>query len=674
MSKFFSLSEAIYSITIILIFVLIGAVFVHNFASINADIGRHIKLGEIIWQTKEVPKTNLLSYTAPDFPFINHHWLSEVVFYGVYSLGGDWISGLKALILFKATVLLATYLFLFLIIKKYNIFVIVLSLLVSIFVFSARTETRPEIFSYLIFAVYLFVIYRIRELSRSDLKNPQGRTFNWLWILPILQLFWVNLHIYFIIGPIIYLLFLIEKFLVSKKISFKYVFIGIAVLLANLVNPNFIDGALYPLKVFNSYGYSVVENMPLFYLSKYYGYWTPQDKLFLTFFFIFAGSFLFWLKSQLLFLKQKRSLTFLLAIQKRTFDLLLAIMTVILSFKMQRNIPLYALALWPIMAENLNYEWKITNKLKEIFRFIIILILIGTIYLVVSNRFYDYFGSAKMFGLGVSKSVQDGTDFVKRNNIQGSVFNNFDIGSYLVWQLFPDQKVFVDGRPEAYPPEFFEQVYKPMHRDEKKWQEMVGKYGINYVFFAHTDLTEWAEEFLTRIFKDENWPLVFLNDSIVILLKNTETNRAVIEKYKITEQNIKEMLPQMLEKLDKNDGNAFINYGSVLYRLRWFDNSVTIFESLIMNQPDNPYGYQGAGYAYGGIKDIKAQRKAAENLRKAIDLGLETFNNYLALGITHINIGDLFTAEENIKKALEIDPNHKKAIEILEIVKAKKKL
>ena len=37
---------------IILFFMLVLSFFIHNFASINQDIGRHLKLGEIIWQEK----------------------------------------------------------------------------------------------------------------------------------------------------------------------------------------------------------------------------------------------------------------------------------------------------------------------------------------------------------------------------------------------------------------------------------------------------------------------------------------------------------------------------------------------------------------------------------------------------------------------------------------------
>ncbi len=98
-------------VIIALIFILAGVLFFHSLTSINADIGRHIKLGEIIWQTGTVPKVNLLSFTAPDYPFINHHWLSEVIFYKVYSLGSNWMSGLKAVMFLKVIVLLATYFF-----------------------------------------------------------------------------------------------------------------------------------------------------------------------------------------------------------------------------------------------------------------------------------------------------------------------------------------------------------------------------------------------------------------------------------------------------------------------------------------------------------------------------------------------------------------------------------
>ena len=115
-------------------------------------------------------------------------------------------------------------------------------------------------------------------------------SFFWLCFLPILQFFWVNLHIYFILGPIIYLFFLIDE-MVRKKVWKLKIGIFISIILANFANPNFIAGALYPLKVLGSYGYSVAENSSLFFLAEYFGRWSPQDKLFLMALFIVVGSF-----------------------------------------------------------------------------------------------------------------------------------------------------------------------------------------------------------------------------------------------------------------------------------------------------------------------------------------------------------------------------------------------
>ena len=44
--------------------------------------------------------------------------------------------------------------------------------------------------------------------------------------------------------------------------------------------------------------------------------------------------------------------------------------------------------------------------------------------------------------------INASADFFKTENIKGSIFNNYDIGGYLIFNLFPNQKLFVDNRPE----------------------------------------------------------------------------------------------------------------------------------------------------------------------------------------------------------------------------------
>src|SRR5438034_918148 len=69
--------------------------------SFNQDLGIHLKLGEIIWKTHHIPTSNLFSYTNPDFPFINHHWLFEILAY-ISSI----TIGFEALLVVKIIILL----------------------------------------------------------------------------------------------------------------------------------------------------------------------------------------------------------------------------------------------------------------------------------------------------------------------------------------------------------------------------------------------------------------------------------------------------------------------------------------------------------------------------------------------------------------------------------------
>ena len=63
-------------------------------------------------------------------------------------------------------------------------------------------------------------------------------------------------------------------------------------------------------------------------------------------------------------------------------------------------------------------------------------------------------------GLGIVPGLNDAAEFFKREKISGPIFNNADIGGYLIFHLSPSHKVFVDNRMEAYPEDFLkENIY-----------------------------------------------------------------------------------------------------------------------------------------------------------------------------------------------------------------------
>ena len=91
----------------------------------------------------------------------------------------------------------------------------------------------------------------------------------------------------------------------------------------------------------------------------------------------------------------------------------------------------------------------------------------------------------------------------------------------------------MDGRPEAYSVDFFEKIYKPMQENPALWQKYSEQYKINYVFFDYKDITPWAKSFLFNIFQNPKWTLIYRDNSTIILLKNTDENRTLINRFKL---------------------------------------------------------------------------------------------------------------------------------------------
>ncbi len=496
-------------VLVLLLLFLVFVFSIHTLTSINQDIGRHLRIGEIIWQTKEVPKTNLFSYTNFDFPFINHHWLGEVFLYF-----GSLAAGLKGLIIFKAFLVTAAFALAFFAcpvrdregpqrvfvsngaaFNKEQILPAIIAGLISIFILIERTDVRPEIFSFLFLGWYLFALFSYQE-NISPSKPWRRRI---LWTLPVVQLLWVNIHIYFFLGPLILFLFLISRGLLIKNDRLKLIVLGILVFAANLANPNGLNGAIYPFVALNNYGYSIVENQGPFFL-KAWGYpWLTTYALIIGLIFI-TVSFLLNIKN----------------LRKNLFEFSLFIVSLVLAFKMIRNYPIFAMCMLPISIKNFS-ESEIRFENRKIFILIIILTSI-LIFSVTTNQIYEQARLGRKFGLDVPLGAQAAVDFVKENDLRGPIFNNFDVGSFLIWKL-PEEKVFIDGRPEVYPAEFIQKVYIPMQENPEIWDKYSKEYGIKYVFWLYSDITPWSLKFINSMVKNPDWPLVYRDDSVMIFIR-----------------------------------------------------------------------------------------------------------------------------------------------------------
>ena len=460
----------------------------------TADLGRHIKNGEFVFKNPAVLSQNFYSYTNTNYPFLNHHWGSGVVFYLINRIFGFKGSG----VFYAAISALTTIVFFLSAKKNANLFIAGLALVLALPLLLYRGEVRPEAFSYLFCGVFY-----------SLLKTKKK-----YFLLPAVMLFWVNLHVYFFLGFFLIGLFILEDIFKKEFADLKKLLtIAVLCLLASLVNPAGIKGLLYPLHIFDQYGYRLLENQSIFFLKRILGDY-PVGIYFFIGFLIFVVSFLY-----SIFKTWKINLS----------NFILSLFVSCLALKAVMNFSLFGFFLIPLMSENLK-ELKLSKK-ESINNFLFLILsslLVPTLFLIKPKFWFS-----KNFGFGLKNNNLQAADFFQKNNLKGPIFNNYDIGGYLIYFLFPQEKVFVDNRPEAYPVEFFTKTYVPMQENEDIWQKQSEKYAFNAIFFYYRDLTPWAQTFLLNRIADENWVPVYVDQSAIILVKNNELNKDLIKKYRI---------------------------------------------------------------------------------------------------------------------------------------------
>ena len=369
-----------------------------------------------------------------------------------------------------------------------------------------RREIRPEAFSYFFAALFFSILWRFRGGRLAQ---------RWLWLAPVLEIFWVNTHIYFLLGPFLIAVFFLEALWLRRgREARALAIIFFAALAAIFVNPFGIDGVLYPLGIFRNYGYRIIENQSVWFL------WPlvtkPNLILFPAVFTVTSAAL------AIALWKNRGGVGLVLPVLGAVFG--------VMAWLAIRNMTLFAFFAIPLLAISArsfgDRPWS-----SVIFR----AGLSSLAAAVIAASFWAHRAglSWQSFGLGLYPGNNQAAEFFKGALIRGPIFNNYDIGSYLIYHLFARERVFVDNRPEAYPASFFKDVYIPMQEKPEVWRDMDRRYGFGAIIFAWHDATPWAQQFQIERIADPRWAPVFVDSFVLILLKRNAANRPVIERYEI---------------------------------------------------------------------------------------------------------------------------------------------
>ena len=153
----------------------------------DPDLWGHVKFGEVMWQAGRVTLPDPFSYLTRGRPWINHEWLSEVVFYLVFAgTGTAGLIGMKAAL--GVGTMAAVYRHLY----RHGLSAVQAAILVVTvvhFFLMSLITVRTLIFSYPLFLLVLWLIH-------DWCARPTSR----IWILPPVFALWANLHPGFLAG------------------------------------------------------------------------------------------------------------------------------------------------------------------------------------------------------------------------------------------------------------------------------------------------------------------------------------------------------------------------------------------------------------------------------------------------------------------------------------------
>lgn len=455
----------------------------------------HLRTGQLICFTGRVPDRDPFSASAAGAPWITHEWLWQVITWQIYRIG-QWF-GLYAL-RYACLIAAIAGCLLTCAIRGIGIGAACIAAALAIAPLAALSEIRPQLASYGLFAVVLGVL----EMAR---KHPRS-----LFFLPLLMLLWANLHGAFLLGFVLCGLVIVAWYLESRAagrypgsvtgpivLPVRTLIIACAIsALAALINPHTWHIYLFPIKVIGE---------GLFRSSIYE--WTPPELSL-----AFAP---FWC-----FLAIACGATIVARKQLRLQDWLILTVFALAAIRSRRQIPFFALVAIPLLGHSIQTVLN-TWKPRLFPRFTGIAFLLLTLsFLACANAAYRKALPARSFGLAPGRFPETAAHKLGSFSGGGSVLNDYNDGGFLIWRLYPEWPVTMDGRADVYGAELVRK-YQDVWAGKAGWSQRLDEWHVNAILGRYEITAAFPKHNLYHeLAQSPEWSLVYWDDTCVLYLRN----------------------------------------------------------------------------------------------------------------------------------------------------------
>jgi len=430
----------------------------------DADIGWHIRAGQQIAATHAVPRVDSFSSTMEGQPWFAWEWLYDLV---VGQL--ETRVGLNGVVWLTAVVIAAVFAWTFrlLMARGANVLVSLLLVLLALWASTIHFLARPHVMRWL-FTLVWFVILDSSE--RDSFDGSVERSGKRLWALPLLMLVWVNVHGGFLLGFVLWGIFLLgavcswwltkanrieevlQKIAAGKRVR-TLCWIGVASAGASLVNP-------YGWNL-HRHAYSYLSNR--FLMDHIDEFQSPNfhelaQKCFLALLLI-TGTVLAIRGREL---RVSQGLTVLFALYAGLYaSRNIPVSAILLVMVVGPLVPAFGVAreFFQRMAA---VESKLHGHVWPIAGMIVTLAIAANGGRIGSSLLMDaHFDSRRM--------PAEAVNYLEKNDVKGPVLSPDYWGGYLIYRLYPKTRVVVDDRHDLYGAGFF-WSYLRMMRVELGWE------------------------------------------------------------------------------------------------------------------------------------------------------------------------------------------------------------
>lgn len=457
----------------------------------SEDVWLHLSLGRWTSQHGGAISTNYPFPLASEksIQFCND-WLGSRILYEIQHLGG--LVGLKVFrSLFFASLLLCCLLWF----RRHVhfLFATTLTLLLG-YVLLDRSFLRPDMFN------CAFVLLTLSCLFNYELKPD----FRKLLILPIMGVFWSNIHLgSFVYAVPIILIFLMAAIAKGKRISIlHYCVILVFYLFSFCLSPYGFENLLYPFKVI-----ILPQYLGLFKIGPYIQETQPLSLG------IFSWACLhYWI---LLFIG---IVSLFYNKTTRFASAILLIFATFCFFYMARNAAFFGVVVTVIALfgfKGIQGDLKQINMLEKVILILITVMMLGQLYLI-STASFSYKGK-RVLSLALEQNPYaiDVIHFLKDNNLHGATFNTTVLGGQMLWFGYPDIRPFDETR--HIDQERFNNFIAILVNPQLYWDQAVNVYDIKT---AVLNITNPSEVKLIKYLKQlPSWEIVWINGDIVIFVK-----------------------------------------------------------------------------------------------------------------------------------------------------------